>query len=355
MIRPMAGAAARLAAQLRRRLACAGLQPGDLLPSVRAIEQDFSVSRSVVTEALDLLAAEGLLVRHHGRGTYLLQVPPLATAGVHVALVLTVGLKPQDPYLERVITGLADAASVHRCSLVLRNAADDGHDVPASVAASAANGIIMVGEVTAAVITAAAATGLPCVVASGVAAPSLAAGASWVGHDDHEGAYQATQHLVALGRRRIAWIAGDLNMPYNQERHAGHREALRDAGLAFDPTLICTDVGNNSILAQLMTTQDPPTGAIICGDYLAQRTYNTITALGRVVGRDCSVVGFDDLALAAQVTPTLTTMRAEVEKLGAESLRLLMNRLAGTAAEAVMIPRRMVRRNSTCSAVSQPT
>lgn len=350
MIGRMAGAAAHLATCLRRRFACSGLQPGDLLPSVRAIEEEFATSRSVVTEALDLLAAEGVLIRHHGRGTYLARIPTLAAAGVQLALVLAIDLDPRNTYLERLLTGLTDAAGVHQCSLAVRTVGADGSDLAGLVAGSTAAGLILIGEVTAAVLAAAVATGQPCVVASGRAVTSLAAGASWVGHDDREGAYQATQHLLALGRRRIAWIAGDLALPYNQERLAGHLEALGDAGLEPDPTLLGHGQSVSPAVRALLAWSTPPDAAMLSGDYLALNTYDAITAGGRQVGRDCSVVGFDDLAQPSGLQPALTTMRAEIEALGGESLRLLLRRIAGGGPETTLIPRRLIRRGSTCSA-----
>jgi LacI family transcriptional regulator, repressor for deo operon, udp, cdd, tsx, nupC, and nupG len=69
----------------------------------------------------------------------------------------------------------------------------------------------------------------------------------------------------------------------------------------------------------------------------------------RRVGADCAVVGFDDLALAAGLDPPLTTMRAEVERLGGEALRLLLRRIAGHPSEQVLLPRRLVRRASSAA------
>ena len=356
MLCGMAGLAAQLAFRLRRRFACAGLQPGDLLPSVRAIEEEFSASRTVVTEAMDLLEHEGLVVRQHGRGSYLARVPTLVAAGVHTALVLAVDLPLRDSYLELLLNGLTEGALHQQCTLAIRQARGDASGLAELITDSAANGLILVGEVTPEVLAVAAATQLPCVVASGTATAAGTINASWLGHDDQEGGYQATQHLLALGCQRILWLGGAAGMPHNRARLAGHAEALADAGRQLMPELVHQSLTNAPLLAALhaaFTSATPPDAVLLSGDYLAKDVYAAIVAQRLTIGRDCSVIGFDDLADAAVLEPPLTTMRAEIELLGRESLRLLLRRIAGEAADHVVVPRRLVRRRSTCSRFRQ--
>ena len=351
----MAGLAAQLAFRLRRRFACAGLRPGDQLPSVRAIEEEFHASRTVVTEAMDLLEHEGVVVRHHGRGSYLERVPTLVDAGVHSALVVTVDLPPLDSYLELLLNGLSEGALQQQCRLAVRRCGGDGGGLAEVIAGSATDGLILVGEVTPPVLAIATATGLPCVVASGTVESALAIGASWLGHDDREGAYQATQHLIALGRQRILWLGGPADLPHNRERLAGHADALADAGRRSVPELLHHSSRNSPLLAALqeaLGSANPPDAVMLSGDYLAQPVYEVIAGHGLQIGQGCSVMGFDDLADAASLEPPLTTMRAEIELLGRESLRLLLRRIAGGPSETLVIPRRLVRRRSTAPARS---
>ncbi|MCK6491522.1 MAG: GntR family transcriptional regulator, partial [Planctomycetes bacterium] len=178
--------ASRLAADLRRRFALAGLGRGDRLPSIRAIERLAGAGRSVVVDALDQLAREGVLVRRHGRGTFLCEAPPLAAAGAERLLLLACGLRADHPYLARLLDGLGAAADAQGCTLPVACLPAGGAGLAAAVAARRPAGLVLCGEVGPRALAAAARTGLPLVVAAGVAAPALRLGAAWVGHDDRE-------------------------------------------------------------------------------------------------------------------------------------------------------------------------
>lgn len=326
----------RLAASLRRRFACAGLQPGDRLPSLRSIERASNVSRSVVMAAMDQLEREGVLRCAHGQGTFLVSVPSLASAGVQQVLVLAVGLTADHPYLTRLLAGLSDAATALGCTMAVLPIGMRGIGLRVVLEQRGPAGLLVVGEPTRPVLAAVRTSGLPCVVAGGDA---QAAGRtlSWVGHDDREGGYQATQHLLALGHRRIAWIGSSKS--YHRMRWLGYRDALTDARLAV-PACLHPD------LRRVLRAAPPPDALLIAGDELAPAIYRALARRRCRVGADCAVVGFDDLALAAGLDPPLTTMRAEVERLGGEALRLLLRRIAGHPPEQVLLPRRLVRRAS---------
>ena len=328
----------------------------DQAREVRAIERLSGAGRSVVVDALAELEREGVLERRHGRGTYLVETPALTAAGAERLLLVACGLRADHPYLARLLDGLGSAALAQGCTLPVLCLPRGGRRLAALVAAQAPAGLVLCGEVGSRVLAAAVRCQLPLVVAAGIAGPALRCGAAWVGHDDREGGYQAAQHLLALGHRRLAWVGGDT--PYQRERRLGLRQALRDAGLSGHHLAFSAGPGLVRSLRRALSAVAAPSALLVGGDDLAPAVYRAAALAGRQVGGDLAVAGFDDLPLASALQPGLTTMRAEIEQVGGEAIRLLHRLMAGGAAEARLLPRSLVRRGSSrplSRAAGQPT
>jgi DNA-binding LacI/PurR family transcriptional regulator len=172
--------------------------------------------------------------------------------------------------------------------------------------------------------------------------------------DDESGAYSAMQHLLALGHRRIALIAG--STPTNlaqQARLRGCHRACDDAGLTLDEELIAN--GEFSLesgyeaAAQLFGRDDPPTAVLAFNDAMAIGAMQLLRERGIDVPHEVSVVGFDDTPTAALLTPALTTVRIFSSELGQRAARTLIAMLRGTKvpAEPAVLPSQLVVRQST--------
>lgn len=120
-------------------------------------------------------------------------------------------------------------------------------------------------------------------------------------------------HLIALGHRRIGLIAGHPDYATSRQRSAGYRQALSDAKLALDPTLIkvgqFTFKSGSEAAAELLALPDPPSAIFASSDDMAAGALATAHRLGLSVPHDVSIAGFDDTALAEVVWPPLTTIR----------------------------------------------
>jgi LacI family transcriptional regulator len=149
--------------------------------------------------------------------------------------------------------------------------------------------------------------------------------------DNVQGATLATQHLLDLGHRRIACIAGNVKVAPFGDRLCGYRQALAEAGVAEDPALVVhgsvqQDQGRAAI-RQLLSLKDGPTAVFASTDMLA------ISALQEAAEKDIpipealSVVGFDDIALAAMVVPALTTVAQPKQEMGRLATELLLSRI----------------------------
>lgn len=177
-----------------------------------------------------------------------------------------------------------------------------------------------------------------------------------VGHvcmNDERAAGELIDHLVALGHRRIGFIAGPQDHPSASLREAGYRAALARHALEADPALVATgDYHFESGLragAALLAAPTPPTAIFACNDDMAAGVLAVAYRKGIRVPEDLSVVGFDDTPLASVVVPSLTTIYQPIREMAAQATALLLGK-ADTGAEARnVLPHRMVIRETTAA------
>jgi DNA-binding LacI/PurR family transcriptional regulator len=170
--------------------------------------------------------------------------------------------------------------------------------------------------------------------------------------DNADGGYQAAMHLIGLGHRDIAYIGDEFGLQSDAERFRGFQAAMRKTRLKIRKDLVVRgdgkSAGGKKCAAELLALRQPPT-AIFC--------YNDMTALGVIeavqarrwrVGREVSVVGFDDLFFAASLQPPLTTFRQPKRELGKQAMQLLIAILRQQPAERKVVVRgELVVRGST--------
>jgi len=141
-----------------------------------------------------------------------------------------------------------------------------------------------------------------------------------VGSSNWAGARTATEHLIGLGHRRIAWIGGPEASSAARDRLYGYQAALDAAGLEVEPALIRSDLFEVALGArharELLTSSNPPTAIMAADDELAVGVLATAHELGIRVPDELSVMGFDDTPQAAWTTPPLTTVHQHLEGMG---------------------------------------
>ena len=151
-----------------------------------------------------------------------------------------------------------------------------------------------------------------------------------IGFDNRAATSRVVDYLVNLGHRRIAMIAGiTRDNDRARERVEGARDALAAHGLHLPPEWLLErpyEVSDGrAAMAELMGIAQPPT-AVVCGnDVLALGAIFECGSRGIAVPAQVSITGFDDLDIAAQVNPALTTMRVPSEEMGRSAARYLLD------------------------------
>lgn len=173
---------------------------------------------------------------------------------------------------------------------------------------------------------------------------------SFLDVDNRGGAYQAVYHLLRSGHRRVATITGRQNMIAGVDRYKGYLDALNDRGFPILPELVAegdfTDVGGYTCMEHLLPNK--PDAVFVASDTMAMSAMQAIQAHGLRIPEDIAVIGFDDLPEAMRSTPTLTTIRQPITRIGAVAAETLIDIIeTGTSVPYQMVfPAELIIRDS---------
>jgi LacI family transcriptional regulator len=145
---------------------------------------------------------------------------------------------------------------------------------------------------------------------------------------NRRGVSDAMRHLLALGHRRIGFITGHMEIACSHDRLLGYRDTLAEVDLPFDPDLVREGDFSQPVGFQqaqkLLQLSEPPTAIIASNDAMAFGVMDAAKAAGLTIGRDISIVGFDDIFMASQTYPPLTTIRQPLSDMGKTALEMLL-------------------------------
>ncbi len=148
--------------------------------------------------------------------------------------------------------------------------------------------------------------------------------------DDERGSQLAVEHLIALGHRRIAHIAGPETADTARRRRVGYASAMTSASLPVDPRLIVhadyTPTGGTAAMSTLLAQAERPTAVLVANVASAVGALRAAYALGLSVPADVSVIAIHDMPLASHLVPALTTVRMPLSELGRRAIELLATR-----------------------------
>jgi LacI family transcriptional regulator len=169
--------------------------------------------------------------------------------------------------------------------------------------------------------------------------------------DNVAAAVDATRHLLSLGHRRIACLAGNSASLTAADRVDGYRRALADAGMPVRPEYVITEDftadGGRRGAHRLMALDNPPTAIVAASDQMAIGALRALREMSLRVPADVSIVAFDDTPLASHAIPALTTVALPMYDLGRRAMEALLGLLDGERASSVVLPTALRLREST--------
>ncbi|BDI34560.1 putative transcription regulator [Capsulimonas corticalis] len=329
----------RLKEQIREDLLAGRARgEGDRLATLNELQIQYDASRPTISKALTALAAEGLLVKEAGRGTFALAPasardanPPRLSIGFIAPL--TRAELPQNAF-----RGI-DLIAHRRSARVLMASAGDSveHERVAAhdLAASGVRGLIIYptvrqGRTQEGDYLVHEDLGVPVVLID-TCTPEQ--GHAQVRFDNKRAGFQMTQWLLEQGHKRIGVITyrEEAHHPSLEARYKGYREALQERGVAYDPALVqrippgAQAVRLEAVIDEMLALASPPTAIVAAYDPLAVEVIQYLAQRGVSVPDQITVVGFDNNTQSRHFQPAFSTTAPDFEAMGEIACEMLLD------------------------------
>ncbi|WP_294334294.1 LacI family DNA-binding transcriptional regulator [uncultured Sphingomonas sp.] len=252
-----------------------------------------------------------------------------------------------DPFFMTLLGHLADALTENGYDIMLSRVIPDAPDwLERIVDSGMLDGVLVIGQSDQMAAIERVAQRYRPLVAWGSVLPGQIHCA--VGTENVAGGRLAGEHLIARGVRRIAFL-GELRAPEIRARYTGVCAAADSAGLPAPLQLdahLASDMMEQEIAAHMVRHLDRIDGIAAGSDVLAMTTLRVLADHGMAVPGDVPVVGFDDLPLALQTVPRLTTVKQDIARGARAMVDALFARIAGEDAPSLVMPPQLVVRDS---------
>ena len=351
----------QLAEILRKDIDEGKFKPGERLPSMDDLSEQYHVNKVTVRRALAELNASGLIYSVPAQGTYVADQPTAArlmprnrmmTVGLvsHLMVPGNTGLYHLD-----IIQGIRDELSKLHANLVILPAR---HIEPQAkiydyMSQAGLDATIYVGTFDAQALRRMIEKGPPAVM---VDYSVRGLNIDTILLDNRGGGYQAMEHLIGLGHRSFGVILGQEEQLTTRERMEGAFDAVEQAGLPRSCMRMFKGdyqrEGGYQAMAEILKSGDIPTAIFCLNDEMATGTLQALYSLSNLnVPRDISLVGFDDTAWATATQPPLTTIQVPKTLMGRLAVQRVMARLKGQdQVTTTILPTQLIVRNSTSQA-----
>jgi DNA-binding LacI/PurR family transcriptional regulator len=318
--------------ELKERIDIGEWSYGAMLPSEHELCDVYGVSRGTVRQVLGKLEEQGLIRRERGKGTF------IARHGVHTTQKKSISqsisfIVPyvRDSFVSSILLGLESVARANGYTVVFHHVEND-KDKQATALRKAvqqgAAGIVL----------------YP--VNSSIASPTLSdlvrkrfplvlvdryirgIFADYVVSDNFGGGVFASQHLLSLGHRRIAFLSWVEMATSMEHRRLGYRQTLLEAGIEPDPNLEWEVIGypeiDHDALKEYLLQTERPTAIFTANDQLALTVQRVAQSLNLQIPDDLALVGFDNLDISAHLDIPLTTVVQRAFDMGFEAGELIL-------------------------------
>jgi DNA-binding LacI/PurR family transcriptional regulator len=328
----------------------------DKLPGERSLAKQYGFSYMTIRKAVDNLVAEGLLYRIPMKGTFVVDSRARKTKtktkiiGYFLDSSIAAGLT--SPYYSLIFNALQKQASKRGYSLIYLTDVDESSSVSFF---NRIDGLIMSCFPRIEHIVHQVNQHIPVVVidnsSSDKTIPSIII-------DNFNAISSAVNYLCSLGHKRIGFITGLEDSDVGKNRHAGYVHGLAVNGLKHKEELVFK--GNFSFKSGLaganyfLSLTKPPTAIICANDSMAIAAIRKISNSGLRVPDDISIIGFDDIAVASQIAPSLTTLAAPIDEMTELACSTLISLIDNKKPESkhIALPARLVIRE-TCKDINK--
>jgi GntR family transcriptional regulator of arabinose operon len=307
----------------------------DALPPEKVLCTEFKIARGTLRQALQLLESEGYLYREQGRGTFVRAERPLAEGrSRHLAFVVPY---IRDSSVSTILIGFQQVAEEAGFSVIFNHVNNDvsqQSDVLNKLLNQGVMGMALypVDSDSPTPVDALVRRGFPVVLVDRYLRHVLT---DYVMSDHFGGALRGVHYLIHLGHRRVGfvtWLSPAVSM---EHRLIGYTQALHERDIPFDEGLICRVDGYPTVdlnpLLSYLSAPNRPTAVFAANDQIAIALYRAASAVGLRIPEDLSVIGFDNLDLAAHLDPPLTTVAQPFAEIGRRAAGVLLSRLRGAS------------------------
>jgi len=343
------------------------MKHGDVLPSVRQLIKEHSVSLSCVRQALSNLEQEGIISIDHGKSTTVASLPKKIKIR-NIAFLLC-NEKFLDLYCSRVLRGVENEIRKKKVYHLLYHQLNDYNTIEfletqvPLFRENRVDGIVLVGEINRDFLSKLGKTGIPVVTVgdTGGENPLTPEESMTTGEPNFLGSCQAVSHLIELGHRNIGFIG--ISKPYLwfQQRFNGYKFALGQHNLSLNKKWLAycatekeADEGYDA-MNRILPTSSLPTALFIADVRLAIGAIKRIKEANLKIPEDISLVSYGNLGLSSLTDPSLTTVERSDEEFGRKTVQALFAKISQGKSNLskVVTEARLVIRSSTGKPINQ--
>ncbi|MBN1445787.1 MAG: GntR family transcriptional regulator [Candidatus Omnitrophica bacterium] len=350
---------AQIAQDIRAKITGGRLAADGKLPSEERLAKDYGVSRMTARQSLVELAAQGLIRRIPGKGTFVCGKNSAGenreTLTANPVMLIVPNLR--NSFYYQIISGAEQFLAANGCSVILRSANDSPLKEREMLQKLQGMPVILVsGRYTKDNL------GLIkklkdelSLVVVDVSIPGLKA--DTVISDDRKGGFLAVEHLIELGHTNILHLAGPEEDSSADKRREGYADALEKYGIKYNPGYVrFTDWRMEEGYYEAKkfflnaASREEVTAIFACNDEVAAGAYKALKELKITIPDEVALAGYGNMAIGKFMDIPLTTVNQSAEEMGKSAGKMILNRKSGRnkqdAAEEVLVPVKLVIRSS---------
>ena len=329
---------------------------GKRFPSERELAERFEVSRASVRETISELIATGILFRTVGRGTFVANEPP-RNSGHQVAFLINEDIFSfAETGYGRILRGVEDACRRFGEVLIFKSIGTEAGQL-FSKESPKVDGIVIVGGLRQPLLEQLRSAQIPVVLVD-LLIRTKSDDIETVNIDYGGGTKRAMERLFELGHRRIGFIG----FP-GSDKYDSYWQSSIALGLQYDPRVVeflhSVDLEPGVLagfraMQKIMHRGEVPTAILATNDYVARGAMEALQTAGITVPSQVSIVGYDDFGLST--SPSLTTIRADLDEVGRLAMEALRRRIRGEEnGGPIIVPVEFVERSSSTIASNKAT